>query len=294
MKFGVSAVSKNEDGDAQCPQLDPRSLYSLSMPAADSSISLGPVLVAAGTAASNAPYHLIITVAGVPEPLTVPFTFTDASGWTQEKSAAEQRRSGAQRLVNGLTVARSQKQGNIQAAQESVDQALAAAQGAFGHAVNMDNWAHAKIHCQADWDRLHQLPLPRPLQLARPKLHEWQRAELSRVPGVIGFAYELLYVADDDQARLLSWFAGNKLEDLFVTTSETKNMVKQLWARWGFMHTQSLNIVYLSNSSGSGPLPHTGDSLLCQSYLVSYVLTIPAAHLLLAYRSPATPPLVTY
>lgn len=269
MMYEVSAVSKSEDGDAQCPRLDQRSLHMLSMPAADSSVSLGPVLVAQGCAASNAPYHLNIWVVGVPEPLTVPFTFTDASGWTQEKSAAEQRRNEAQRLVNGLTVSRGQKRGQTVTAQDLVDEALRAAEGSLGHAVSMDNWIHAKDRCQAEWDQLHQLPAPRPLQVARPKLLDWQRAELDRVPGVIGFAYELLYVADDDQARLLSWFAGNKLEDLFVTTSGTKNAVKQLWARWGFMNTKTLNIVYLSSSPAPGPLPHIGDPLLCQSYAAS-------------------------
>lgn len=264
---GVSAVSKCKDGDAQCPQLDPRSSHILSMPAADSSMSLGPVLVAEGCAASNAPYHLTIRVAGVPEPLTVLFTFTDASGWTQEKSAAEQRRNEAQRFVNGLTAAMGQKRGNIQTAQESVDQALQAVQGLLGHAVSIENWAHAKDRCQAEWDRLHQLPASRPLHLACPKLLDWQRVELDQVPGVIGFTYELLYVADDDQARLLSWFAGNKLEDLFVTTPGTKNAVKQLWARWGFMNSKSLNIVYLSSSSGPSALPHTGDPAPCMPQL---------------------------
>ena len=283
MTCEVSAVSKSEDGHAQCPRLDPRSLHTLSMPAAESSVSLGPVMVAEGCAASPVSYHLKIRVAGVSEPLTVPFTFTDASGWTQEKSTAEQRRSEAQRLVNGLTVTMGQERGNIQTAQNMIDQALAAAQGPLGHAVNVHNWAHANNRCQAEWDRLHQLPAPRPLQLDRPKLHQWQRAELDRVPGVIGLAYELLYVADDDQARLLSWFAGNKLEDLFVTSPATKNRVKELWKRWGFMLTHSLDIVYLSSYSGPGQLPHTGGALLCHSCLVSYLPFTLFDHLLIIY-----------
>lgn len=284
MTLEVKAISKSEDGDAQSPQLEPQSLHNLSMPAADSSISLGAVLVAEGCAASNASYHLNIRVAGVPESLTVPFTFTNASGWTQERSAAEQRRNEAQRLVNALTAAGCNSRGKIQDARRAVQQVLEAAQGDLGRTINMGNWAQEKQYCQSEWDRLHQHPAPRPVQLARPKLLEWQRAELDRVPGVIGFAYELLYVADDDRARLLSWFAGKKLEDLFVTTAGTKNVVKKLWARWGLMHSQSLDIVYLSNSPRPGPLPHTGDPLLClpNSYLLS-ICCLPARYLLVAY-----------
>lgn len=270
MTLEVRAVSKSEDGDAQCPQL---ALWdTLSMPAAASSMSLGPVLLAEGCAASNALYHLVITVAGVPEPLTVPFTFTDASGWTQEKSAAKQRTNQAQQQVNELTAAVGKNRGDVHDAAAQVDRVLEAAQGALGHAINLDNWTHVRNQCQAEWNRLHQLPPPRPAQIARPKLSERQRAELDRVPGVIGFVHELLYVADDDEARLLSWFAGSKLEDLFVANAETKNAVRGLWERWGLMGRQSVNIVYLSTSSQPGPLPHSGDPLLCHSCLATCLM----------------------
>lgn len=272
MTLDVRAASKSEEGDAQCPQLALFSLDSLSMPAAASSMTLGPVLLAEGCAASNALYHMIIKVAGVPEPLTVPFTFTDASGWTQEKSAAKQRTHEAQQQVNVLTAAVGKNRGDVHDATAQVERVLEAAQGPHGHAINLDNWTHVKNQCQAEWNQLHQLPAARPVQIARPKLNDWQRAELDRVPGVIGFVHELLYVADDDEARLLSWFAGSKLEDLFVANAETKNAVRGLWDRWGLMGRQSVNIVYLSTSSRPGPLPHSGDPLLCHSYLATHLL----------------------
>ena len=253
------------------------------MPAAGSSMLLGPVLVAENCAASNAPYHLIIRVAGVPQPLIVPFTFTDASEWTQEQTAAEQSRKEALGRVNVLTAAVCQNRGQVQSARSAVEHVLEAAQGQLAHVINMANWAQEKQRYQDEWDLLHQLPATRQVQVARPKLQDWQRAELDRVPGVIGFVYELLYVADDDQARLLSWFAGGRLEDLFVTTSATKNAVKELWTRLGLMRTQSLNIVYLQSSSRPGALPHTGDPLLRQSYPTNH------AHI----AKPASPPDLT-
>lgn len=266
----VRAVSKSEDRDAKCPQLAP--LDTLSMPAAASSMTLGPVLLAEGCAARNAVYHLVIRVAGVPEPLVVPFTFTDASGWTQEKSAAKQRTHEAQQQVNVLTAAVGRNRGDVHDATAQVERMLEAAQGALGHAINMDNWTQVQNQCQAEWNRLHQLPAARPVQIAHPKLSERQRAELDRVPGVIGFVHELLYVADDDQARLLSWFAGSRLEDLFVANAETKNAVRGLWERWGLMGRQSVNIVYLTAGSRPGPLPHSGDPLLSHSYPATYML----------------------
>lgn len=259
----VSTAASQLDG--QCPKLYPCSLQNLSMPAANSSVALGPVLVAEYSAAANGPYHLIIRVAGVPEPLVVPFTFTDASGWTDEKAAAEQRRSEAQRRVNELTATVCYNRGRTQDAQAAVERTLDAVESQLGSAVSLDDWPGASARCQQELDRLQQLPTSRQVRVAHPVLQGWQRAHLGQVSGVIGFAYELLYVTDADQARLLSWFARSNLEDLFVTAWETKDAVQALWSKWGLMRTRSLNIVHVPqhDSSRRTTLPPAGDLQCC-------------------------------
>lgn len=264
MTLEVGPAADNQAG-AQCPQLDPSSLQILSMPAAESSIALDPVLVAEGSAAVHGLYHLTISVAGVPEPLVVPFTFTDASGWTHEKTAAEQSRGEAQRRVNELTATVCQNRGRTQEAQAAIRRILHAAGSQVGRLISLDDWPQASAHCQHELYQLQQLPAPRQVRVARPVLQGWQKAQLDQVPGVIGFAYELLYVADDDQARLLSWFARGSLEDLFVAAWETKDGVQALWASWGLMNKHSLNIVHVPSHSSSrqGALPHSGDIHFC-------------------------------
>ena len=269
---------------AQCPQLDPSHLHKISMTAADSRIALGPVLVAGGSAAVHGLYHLTISVAGVPEPLVVPFTFTDASGWTHEKAAAEHSRSEAQKRVNELTATGCHNRGRTQDAQEAVQRVLDVAEARLGSVIGLDDWPQASAYCQNELYRLQQLPAPRQLRVARSVLQPWQKAQLDRIPGVIGFAYQLLYVADDDQARLLSWFARSTLEDLFVAAWETKEDVQALWGSWGLMNTHSLNIVHVPEHSSSrqGALPNSGDAhkstvpeLPCSCVLVTCIYLMP-------------------
>ena len=261
--FNVSIVHSQAVEEQPSPQLDVSSTQSIMMPPLTSTVAVGPTLVAAGTAASNGPYQLSIRVAGVPQPLEVPFTFTDASGWTQEMAAAQQRRDDAQRKHDGLTMAACNNRGCTQKLETQVDEALCGAHRQLGNLVNMNNWLQARAHCEA---ALQEIPPARPIWLAQPLLHERQKAELRRVPGVIGFAHELLTVADDDQARLLSWFAQNSMWDLILATWDPRDHVRHLWSQWGLMGSKRLTLVSLSSpDSAQHKLPHEGQLLLWSS-----------------------------
>lgn len=258
--LSISALPRQAAEEQPCPQLDASGLQSIMIPAAVSSIAIGPIVVTADTVANNGQYQLRIRVDGVPQPLEVPFTFTDASGWTQEVAAAQEKTVGAQRKHNGLTMASCNNRKCTQKLEKDVNDALCEAQRQLRNVVNINNWPQARADCEA---ALQQLPPSRPVRLAEPLLHEGQKAALRRVPGVIGFAHELLTVADVDQARLLSWFAQNSMWDLFLDSWDPRDHVRHLWAQWGLMDSARLTLVLLSSPDNvQHSLPHEGQLLL--------------------------------
>ena len=231
------------------------------MSPAQSSVLLGPVLVAANATAASQAYSLSIRVAGVQEALSVAFNFTDAAGWTKDQQAAQQRRSEAQRSVNTYIASLGAKRSHSADIEEAVQQALAGAQDSLDTAVNLDNWGEIQNECQ---QRLQALPAPRGMHMQRPPLHPQWRAELSTIPGVIGFGYELIHVINDDDARLLSWYAQASLHILFVTTWAAQRLVEAKWSEWGLTASQSLYFVVLEAVSPmqtdlqQQSLPHEG------------------------------------
>ncbi len=253
--------STGQRAAAQCPQLDPPSVQGISMSPAQSSLLLGPVLVAANATAASQAYSLSIRVAGVPQALIVAFNFTDAAGWTQDQQAAQQRRSEAQRSVNTHTASLGAKRGHSAEAEEAVQRALAGAQNSLGAAVNLDNWGQIQEECQ---QHLRGLPAPRGMHMQRQVLRPQRRVELSTVPGVIGFGYELIHVINDDDARLLSWYAQASLHMLFVTTWAAQKLVEAKWTEWELTTSQRLNFVVLEAVSPMKTdlhqqrLPHEG------------------------------------
>ena len=256
----VFLVTGTED---QWPQLDLSSVQGISMPPPASSLQIGPVLVAPNTTASSGLYKLTIRVGGLPEPLVVPFRFTNASGWTQEQTAAQQRKNNLQGQVNTHSASLHAKRSETRKLEESIQQALQGAQNSLGQSVTLQNWEQAIRHCQL---KLQHLPPARSLHMRYQVLHPQQRTELGLVPGVIGFAYELLHVANEDDARLLSWCAAGNLQILFVMTWKAQEAVEALWSQWGLTQTQRLTFVPLE---GLDPLraglqqqalPHEGAS----------------------------------
>ncbi len=246
---------------AQCPQLDLASVQGISMSPAQSNLLLGPVLVAANTTAASQAYSLSIKVAGVPEALSVAFNFTDAAGWTEDQQAAQQRRSEAQRSVNTHIASLGAKRGHSADAKEAVRRALAGAQESLGTAVNLGNWGQIQKESQ---QQLQALPAPRRMHMQGQLLHPQRRAELNTIPGVIGFGYELIHVINDDDARLLSWYACASLRILFVTTWAAQKLVEDKWSEWGLTASQSLDFVVLEAVSPMQTnlqqqrLPHEG------------------------------------
>ena len=232
------------------------------MQSTTSTVALSPVLVAPDTSASSGCYQLSIRVHGVPEPLVVPFTFTDASGWSQEMQAAQLGRDDAQRRVNELTAALAVSRGRTQNLEAAAESALARAQRQLNIAVGINNWQQVRDGCQLE---LQQLPDGRPARLTHCLVTREQRAQLDTVPEVIGFAHELLYVAGDDEARLLSWFSQGCMWDLFVTDAKCKPQILRLWSVWGLMG-QRLTIRPLPFITATAAwLPHSGQ--YCQTTL---------------------------
>ena len=244
------------------------------MSPAQSSVLLGPVFVAPNATAGSQAYSLSIRVAGVLEAVSVPFNFIDAAGWTEDHQAAQQRRSEAQRSVNTYTVILGAKRGHSADAKEAVRQALTGAQDSLGKAVNLANWGQIQKECQ---QQLQALPAPRGIHMQRQLLHPERRAELSTIPGVIGFGCELIHVINDDDARLLSWYAQASLRILFVTTWAAQKMVGDKWSEWGLTASHSLDFVVLEAVSPMQTglqqqrLPHKGllmnDSTYCMQTL---------------------------
>lgn len=231
----------------------------------DSKIQLGPVLASANAAATSGAFSLTIRVAGVPEPLVVPFTFTDAAGWSHEQQAAQQRKHEAQRRVDASTASLGAKRGAAAGAAQAVQRAMSGAERSLDISVTLDNWHHVVSHCQAE---LQRLPTPRPLHLRTQMLQHQQKAEISLIVGVIGFGYDLICVTADDDARLLSWYAHGSLESLYVRTWAAAEAVEAKWKEWGLVRGHQLTFVILE---GLTPLhqdlqrqwlPHQGGLLL--------------------------------
>ena len=275
---GVASKTETETAAAKCPQLDLASVPGISMLPSASSTQIGPVSVALNTNAGSGAYQLSVRVAGVPEPLLVPFRFTDASAWTEERTAAQQSRDCAQTQVNEYTAMLGTKRERLDTSKKLIHHALQSATNSLGQPVNVANWEQTSINCNSG---LQHLPHPRQTHVRQPMLDQQQKAQLSMVPGVIGFAHELLFVADDDAARLLSWLAQGSLNHLFVADWAAQARVEQLWRQWGLISRFRLTFVpleglhTLQTDLRNQALPHAGLLLyaapkqcMCQCVLV--------------------------
>ena len=225
------------------------------------STAIGPICVAGSTGQVFGNYCLLIQVDSVPDPLRVVFNFTNASQWTREHAEAKLRADEAKRQLDACLREVNTQESRVTALSAQITSKLAAAGTASQQGVSLGNW---QAISQTFLARLQQLPVPRPAKSSQ-LVTQAEKHHLLQIPGVLGFVYDHLGVADETDARLLSWYAQLKLSWLVVSTWSAKLAVEDLWIRQ-WKKRQQLTLLPLDRVSQAPPnllqlnLPHAGIS----------------------------------
>lgn len=237
----VNSPPSSSDTASAVPELENTELTIL--PAATSTL-LGPVLVRSNTGNRDGNYQLVLQINHVPKSLEIPFIFNNASQWTQELTDAKHSKDEADRRLRDCLAQLSDQQAAVNTMQNQISERLAHAQQQFPVPVSAANWQQVRDSCHGE---LMHLPQPRAATVPlNTRLSDAEKSTLHQIPGVLGFVYDLLSVADNTDARLLSWFAQRSLLNLVVATWEAKLAVEHLWLhQWG-KHNQRLTIWPLS------------------------------------------------
>lgn len=261
ISVSIEDPSRPSYAGPQLPKLDPVNSIQLSMPES-AATAVGPFLVAMNTGSKFGNYCLMLQVADVPNPLQMEFTFTDASKWSDDCIDAQHQKEEADRLLSSCIQNRASQQKRVCELDSQIAQKLAAAQTA-SHQPNASNWQDIQQDCLT---RRQQLPMPRAARLRSGLVNPTQKQALHQIPGVLGFACDLLGVTDEPDAKLLSWYAQFDLSTLVVATWDAKLAVEDLWTQQ-WHKGQQLTILPLDQVSTSPDvlgraLPHRGTCIL--------------------------------
>ena len=224
---------------------------SVDIPLAEGSVRFEPVLVQPGTTALEGSYGLRISADGLRR-FRVPFRLRDAQGLTasvaealaalneatDEKLALDDARTGVKLAQKREALRKCQKE--LKAKQQYIP----------------SNVAKGSLHqmqkqCQQHLDALRPARSEREHRMDQHPLHQ----QLLAVRGVMGFLHDFVFVEDDNDARLLSWMAKDKLQTLVVDTYETSEAVLRAYPAF----TGRMLPLELADNLKPLILPHTGN-----------------------------------
>ena len=255
MQLDITDPERPRYQGADLPKLDAVGTQALCMHPSQVT-DIGPLCVMASTGRKSGTYTLTVRVNSVPKPLSIDFSFTDASQWTDDCTAAQHRKTEADRLLNTRLKDKSDQDAIIRTVHKEIADKLAAAQTP-SCMPDVNTWQNVQQQCLVLLQQLHE---PRAAKISS-IVTATERQTLHQTNGVLGFVSELLGVADVTDARLLSWFAQSRLETLVVATWDVKLAVEQLWVQWS--KPWPLTILPLDGTPSAShllqqPLPHTG------------------------------------
>lgn len=197
----------------------------IDLPLGEGSVRFGPVLVQSDTTATEGSYSLSISAKGLPRIRTL-FELYEAQRLTTDVAEAldayNQAIARRQALKDKKTGAGlrdkkhewDQRKKALLDAEETVQQCVPS--DASGGTLQ-----EKLERCDRDLAALPSARSAREHPTAKHPLHE----QLMAVPGVLGFLHDLVFVRDDNDARVLSWMAQRRLQTLVVDTFESSKAV---------------------------------------------------------------------
>lgn len=228
VKVQLQEQQEQEWIDAPDLQLDPAS-SAKRLPLTVGEVSFGPIYVQQGSGPREGRHCLRISLVDGAKlglhPFRVPFDLVNASATSAALQEATEQLNIASAKVKQLQQQLKQVQKLFEGQEQSLRKKILNAGKYVPKAlpVNTNNISSVLHTCQQS---LVDLPDQRqPRYPAQPT--EALRQELLAIPGVLGFISDLVHVTDDDDARLLSFQAGPKLQVLVVRDWDARLAIRE-------------------------------------------------------------------
>ena len=200
------------------PKLEPGT-PNMSLPLADGQTAFGPICIQEGSGSVEGRYGLRVSLLGAAplglSPFRVMFDLANASATSIAVKEAKDAFITAKGQLKAAEVQLKQKKTVFERRQTDLDRKLLSIRQHLPSdlPLSADNVSDVRDACQ---DHLAALPGQRPPRSVGQPTGE-HRQQLLAFPGVVGFVSDLVLVTDEEDARLLSFSAGRKLQTLLVT-----------------------------------------------------------------------------
>ena len=207
--------------------LDPASSFA-PIPLAAGEVSFGPIYVQQGSGSREGKHSLRISPVDGHKlglaPFRIPFDLLNASATSTALQAASDELNTATATVTRLTKQLRQHQLPVTQQRDALRSKVLSARKHIPDHLQLDT-GNVSVTLQTCQQSFAELPNQRqPGHPAWPT--EEQRQQLLATKGVLGFLSDLVLVSDDDDARLLSFRAGSRLQVLVVTDWEARLAVR--------------------------------------------------------------------
>lgn len=237
-------------------------LSSIRIPLVTGYCDVGPVIVTDGQQQQQqGRFTLVLSANSSSGPALAPakinFELIEASQLTNAVKNAMAAVDAAKEELHHCRTTVSEKQNQAEKLRGSYTKRLQAARTHLKTvlAVTSSSLSGTLQHCKKEQANVRPSRQGRQQHPMQPRDYQ----QVMAIPGVLGFMSELVFVEDESNARLLSWFARSKLDLLVVTDKEARWAVERRFPRFEY---QMLVLSIASASRASSSLPHSGILLL--------------------------------
>ena len=244
---------QQKQGQAWAPvaskvQIQPQSVQ---IPWKEGSVQCQAVVVQPQGAAEPGQYAIKLVSLHPPlrAPLRAEFEVLDAHRINTCLSRAVEELNHAEQQLKSM-----QRQTGLKQKQKVARRRLADVQGAIdkvaqqGYSVTTSNHAQVLQQCRDEWAGI----APQRSQTVPRHAADERQQQLLAIPGVVGFLQDLIFVKDDTDARLLSWYLRSNITALVVLDYEARQRVPQ-----AFQGT--ILLLSLADRFRKAELPHHGE-----------------------------------